>query len=402
MSRLVSQPCSAQQRRVTSYQTQNAQPVKVTIALNIPAPLSFLKKQYTSATAHIFSEYLLRSRRRRAAAAEMSWDLLDERSEAELHKVRLLNVEEKPFKRVTKRVAVATSLISKITKNEEQREAAVASTGQLQEDLALDFAAFNSSIARLQFLHDANHRERARYEDDKKRILEECQAVRERNAELREQLEGARATLAQRKKFDELAEKITSNRLLRPREDQLTNLDKLEEECRELERESETYTETWKERREQFNRIMDEGTLLRRQIRDEKEEVDRREGMNEGTEDDVVPTPRNELNGSATPRPDGEEAAKGEEDSTTSRPATATGTPAGDHLQVPSAANGGTSKQGSAVGSTAGSPIPNEEEDEGEVSGEDVEMDGGDSAGQSVSIMLQTPEPENEKMEVDG
>ncbi|OAQ99833.1 hypothetical protein LLEC1_01888 [Akanthomyces lecanii] len=201
-----------------------------------------------------------------------SWNLLDERSETELHKARLLNVEEKPFKRITKRLGTVSSIVSKVTNSKEQSATAASNTQQLQEDLTLDFAAFDSSIARLQFLHDANERERARYDDDKQRILSECQAVRVKNAELREQLEGARETLAQRKQFDELADRITSNRLLRPREDQLANLAKLEEECRELERESETYTETWRERRDQFMRIMDEGTRLRRQIRDEKEE----------------------------------------------------------------------------------------------------------------------------------
>ncbi len=331
-----------------------------------------------------------------------SWNLLDERSETELHKARLLNVEEKPFKRITKRLGAVSSIVAKITDNEDQSAAVASNTQQLQEDLTLDFAAFDSSIARLQFLHDANERERARYDDDKQRILGECQAVREKNAELRDQLEGARETLAQRKQFDELADRITSNRLLRPREDQLANLAKLEEECRELERESETYTETWRERRDQFNRIMDEGMLLRRQIRDEKEEVDRREGMNEGTDEYAAPTPRPELNGSATPLPDGDappppkdddggEGAKTAEEEDGSAP-----TPAGDHLQVPGVASGRASKNASV----AATPKPEQEEidreddeDDGEVSGEDVEMEGHESGN--------SPEAETEKMEVD-
>ncbi|OAA73229.1 Tho complex subunit 7/Mft1p [Cordyceps fumosorosea ARSEF 2679] len=331
-----------------------------------------------------------------------SWDLLDERSETELHKARLLNVEEKPFKRITKRVSAVSSLISKLPDNEAPSDGTLRSTEQLQEDLTLDFAAFDSSIARLQFLHDANARERARYDGDKQRILDECQAVRDRNGQLREQLEGARATLAQRKKFDELADKITSNRLLRPREDQLANLAKLEEECRELERESETYTETWRERRDQFNRIMDEGMLLRRQIRDEKEEVDRREGMNEGTEDDgalPAPTPRPEMQGSATPRPDGADAGLQKEE----EEGGAAVTPAGDHLQVPGVSSGRASKAASAAGSVAATPKPEQEEmdheddngeEDGEVSGNEMDTDEAHEASSSS-------EPETEKMEVD-
>ncbi|RCI14511.1 hypothetical protein L249_6858 [Ophiocordyceps polyrhachis-furcata BCC 54312] len=252
-----------------------------------------------------------------------SWNLLDERSESELHKTRLLNVEEKPLKRITKRLAAISSAVSRArgvldpsSSSEQNRgssatatatatapapAAAAAAAGDgggvengpgpgensLLIDLTHDFAAFDSSIARFQFLYDASRRERERYGADQQRILTECEAVRANNSRLREQLEAARATLAQRNKFDELAERITSNRLLRPRDDQRVNLAKLEEECRELERESETYRGTWKERRDQFNRIMEEGMMLRRLIRDEKEEVDRREGMNEEADDEA-------------------------------------------------------------------------------------------------------------------
>ncbi|PFH60192.1 hypothetical protein XA68_11321 [Ophiocordyceps unilateralis] len=225
-----------------------------------------------------------------------SWDLLDDRNESELHKTRLLNVEEKPLKRITKRLATISSAVSRArgalepaspSQNGGEGDDDGEGDNSLLVDLTHDFAAFDSSIARFQFLHDASRRERDRYAADQERILAECQAVRVNNGRLREQLDAARATLARRQKFDELAERITSNRLLRPREDQRVNLAKLEEECRELERESEAYSVTWKERRDQFNRIMEEGMMLRRLIRDEKEEVDRREGMNEDGDDDV-------------------------------------------------------------------------------------------------------------------
>lgn len=336
-----------------------------------------------------------------------SWNLLDIESELELHKTRLLNVEEKPFKRITKRLTAISSAVSHATNaangDAENGDGATTSTAQLQDDLTLDFAAFDSNIARLQFLHNANEQERLRYEADKQRIMEECQTVRDKNSELREHLEEARATLAQRKKFDELADKITSNRLLRPREDQIANLAKLEEECKELERESETYSATWKERRDQFNRIMDEGMLLRRQIRDEKEEVDRREGMNEGTEDDVeveraAPTPRNEASGNATPRPDGGdkdeegEGKDGEDDGEGGgAKKSATGTPAPDTLQVPSNSRGSRSKSGSRQVS----PTPSREDGEG---GEDVDMETGEANGEGSG---ESEEEEEEKMEVD-
>ena len=100
------------------------------------------------------------------------------------------------------------------------------------------------------------------------------------------QLEEAQRTLALRKEYDDLAEKITSNRLLRPREDQHANLAKLNAEIADLERESQEYAHTWTERRQQFGRIIEEGMQLRRLIRDEKEEVERREGMEEREDGD--------------------------------------------------------------------------------------------------------------------
>lgn len=258
-----------------------------------------------------------------------SWDLLDEKEENELHKARLLNVEEKPFKRVTKRLnTLHASVISRArqtvtpppeSNGQDDQDASnrTASTGesfladvaQLKEDITLDFAAFDSSIARLQFLMTANEKERQRYATERERIIKTSQAVRDNTANLRIQLDQARATLEQRKKFDELADKITSNPSLRARSEQATNLAKLEEEIAELEAEAKNYGITWQERRDQFARIMEESMRLRRLIRDEKEEVERREGMGgdegDGGDAEAGQTPRPGIaSGSNTPRPE--------------------------------------------------------------------------------------------------
>lgn len=174
-----------------------------------------------------------------------------------------------------------------------------------REDVKLDFASFEGSIARIQFLLTSNQRERERYAAEKLRIMSTMQAVRENTAELRVQLEEAQRLLALRKTYDELAEKITSNRLLKPREDQQANLQKLQAEIADLENESKEYAKTWAERREQFGRIVEEGMQLRRLIRDEKEEVERREGMQEGEdgEDGDVPS-KGKSSEANTPRPE--------------------------------------------------------------------------------------------------
>jgi hypothetical protein len=298
-----------------------------------------------------------------------SFQMLEQREEDELHKSRLLNVEEKPFKRITKRLLTPGSLISTPSKlptppPDSSEEASTDPESdqlkllderrQFREDVVLDFAAFDSSIARIQFLRNSNEKERERYRADKELILATAQAVRDSTVQLRVQLEEAKATLEQRKKFDKLAEKITLNKLLRPREDQEINLRKLEEECRELERESQAYGETWKERREQFGKIVEEGMQLRRLIRDEKEEVERREGMDGGEEDGEVgegsrggQTPKHSSqSGNATPRPDGrnESPSRG--------------------LKPRPAASGSLSRSGSRSGSRVPSPAPSERQRE--------------------------------------
>ncbi|KKA30435.1 hypothetical protein TD95_005219 [Thielaviopsis punctulata] len=241
-----------------------------------------------------------------------TWGVMEDRSEQELHKNRLLNVEERPFKRVTKRLQTLSTLWpTQSTPNKLPHQRCLLQV--LKEDLTIDFSIFNASLSRLQFLFDANIKERARYEADKQRILDECQAVRDQNASLRDDLAAARATLLKRKRFDDLADKITNSRLLRPRDDQRISLKKLEEECAELERERQTYAETWRERRDQFNRIMEEGMLLRAQIRDEADEVDRRQGMNEDEEEAdtaavtaVANTPRPVASRASTPQTKGD------------------------------------------------------------------------------------------------
>lgn len=230
----------------------------------------------------------------------------------------MLNVEEKPFKRITKRLLAPQSLISApptlpptpppdtsaadeaAAAYEAEKQQRLDERRQWREDTLLDFAAFESSIIRIQFLLISNIKERERYAAEKLKIQATAQAVREKTAELRMQLEEAQRKLALRKEYDDLAEKITSKPTLRSREDQHTNLTKLNAEIADLERESQEYAQTWSERRQQFGRIIEEGMQLRRLIRDEKEEVERREGMEE--REDGEDDQRERSSGGATPR----------------------------------------------------------------------------------------------------
>ncbi|KAI0404856.1 Tho complex subunit 7-domain-containing protein [Xylaria palmicola] len=334
--------------------------------------------------------------------ATSHFGLLDEREETELHKTRLLAVEERPFKRLTKRL-VAPGAFTNPSKlptpppdnsHGDAADAASAASPSnvditaLKEDIVLDFAAFDSAIARLQFLATANAAEREHYATARLRILSTMESVRDGNGQLRVRLEEARATLAQRRKFDELADKITGNRMLRTRAEQHVNLAKLAEECEELRRESEAYGDTWRERREQFERLVDEGRRLRALIRDEKEEVERREGMDSDAEDgEAVPTPGKGIaSGDATPHPENSAimSSKGEAGNSTPRPGSSTDerTPrpdspgaaavGGESLRPRPDVIGTFSRSGSLAPSvTAGSQQP---EDKGQENGEDIEM----------------------------
>ena len=164
----------------------------------------------------------------------------------------------------------------------EEKESA--ERAKFREEIQLDFATFEASIIRAQFLLNSNEQERERYAEEKIRIQAAAQDVVEDITRLRLQLEEARKQLALRKTYDQLAEQITSNKTLRPRAEQHANIEKLNHEIEELEHESRDYAQTWAERREQFAKIIGEAMELRRMIRDEKEEVERKEGM-EGRDD---------------------------------------------------------------------------------------------------------------------
>ncbi|KAI0147992.1 Tho complex subunit 7-domain-containing protein [Hypoxylon sp. NC0597] len=346
--------------------------------------------------------------------ATSNFGLLDEREENELHKSRLLNVEEKPFKRLTKRLVAPGAFTSpsklptpppdSVNDQEAAQPSSAPDVAALKEDIILDFEAFDAQILRLQLLGTANAQERERYAADRVRILETMESVREGNARLKAQLEEARATLAQRRKFDELADRITSNRMLRPRAEQIVNLAKLAEECEDLQRESETYGHTWRERREQFERLVEEGKRLRALIRDEKEEVERREGMDSDAEDgEAAATPGKSglVSGNATPRPESgavsTHSSKGEAGNATPRPHSPGGSVAASvvggvgGLKPRPGDVGSFSRAGSlAPSQRAGSSQPREEEPE---EGEDIEM--GESSTQQNIQQVDTPMAED-------
>ena len=198
-------------------------------------------------------------------------------------------MEERPFKNLTRKLLgpdtpyqqfLARPNISDQDDNdtshsnghaEDSQEQYLRDLQAFRESIIFQFTAFSSSIARLQFLRSANLQERERYASEKDKIEGTASEVRESTSQLRTQLDSARETLRIRKEYDVLADGVTKDARLRPRDEQGVAIEKLKAEIEELERERTELSQTWSDRREQMGRVVDESARLRRQIRNEKE-----------------------------------------------------------------------------------------------------------------------------------
>jgi len=248
--------------------------------------------------------------------------LLPQAEEEALHFERLLGVEERPFQRLKNRLLSGDTMIRKfpghlptpppdatgdaessIPSYEERVAKSDSERVQWRDDLLLDFESFESFLIRIQMLKDANDRERQRYAAEKSKILETAQAVKQNTAELRVQLAEAQRMMSLRKEYDSLADKITNSRMLKPRDEQAINIEKLNTEIAELEAEGREFGNLWAERWTQFNTIVEEGRTMLRVIRGEKEEDDDEEGGEE-KEDGEASTQKEEDSAAGTPRPE--------------------------------------------------------------------------------------------------
>jgi hypothetical protein len=264
-----------------------------------------------------------------------NYTILSQPSEDALHPTRLLGIEERPFQRVTKRLLDRDSLLRQTQKQlpspppegeegeVEDQEDAFATREKFREEVLLDFAALESSITRIQLIQTSNARERERYAAEKAKILATAQAVRENTVLLREQLGEAQKVLELRKGYDALAAKILEDKKLKSRDECRGDIAGLEKEIEELEQEGGEIEGLWVGRREQFERIVVEGEVMRRVVKgikepEEGEGGEEDEAMEEGDGDgekddrsrmgtpglDDGRTPRHE-SGGRTPMPEG-------------------------------------------------------------------------------------------------
>lgn len=246
--------------------------------------------------------------------------LLSQVEEDELHAKRLLNIEEKSYKRVQKRLLAPTNPIqtylrrsiptSSPSDENATSDADIDETTQdtteilngshghdsPQEDTETylkqlttfthqtlhDFSALKTSLARLQFLLNSNAAERERYTSQTTTITSQHSQITSETSDLRTRLEEARNSLEQRKAYDELAKKVlyTNGRdgaRSKTREELGSESERLRNEIEELEREGEELKGQWKERREALSKVTVETERLRRVVRGEPEVVEREE-----------------------------------------------------------------------------------------------------------------------------
>ncbi|KAK6434359.1 hypothetical protein LTR95_009457 [Oleoguttula sp. CCFEE 5521] len=165
-----------------------------------------------------------------------NYGFLPPAEEDALHASRLLAIEERPFQRVTRRLLDRDSLLRTVPaqlpspppEGEDQDE--IVSDQNISdndaqrrqtflEEVLLDFANLESSITRIQLIHDSNKRERDRYAEAKQKIEKVSRKVRESTLELRTSLVEAQKVLQLRKGYDELALKVLADKKLKSREE---------------------------------------------------------------------------------------------------------------------------------------------------------------------------------------
>lgn len=343
------------------------------------------------------------------------WELLSQADEDALHNVsRLLAVEARPYIHAANRIlkndffdnARPRQLPSPPPDGTAAEEAAAAvateRAQQLQnietwrKDIMNELSLLDFAILRAEFTTNSNHVERERYAVEKTGIEQKQEDVKKTIEELRIQLVNAKETLGVRKTYDELTEKITSSKMLKPRDEQAVAHAKLDEEIAELEHEVQSAKDTWSERRTQFGRIEQEAREMLRMIKDEKEEAERKEGMmKDGDEDGEGEgsTSRGDISHAGTPRPDGSmtplHQSQGGEGSSTLR------VPPHDRLRplsrepsaAPSIARSGVAEDTEMAEFGAHTGDANDDESSGIEEGEDLEDGEDDGEDRSASKM---------------
>ncbi|KAK6358672.1 hypothetical protein TWF730_007995 [Orbilia blumenaviensis] len=171
-----------------------------------------------------------------------------------------------------------------------QQEKVEAAADKLVEDILLDFAPLEEALMRLQLLTAANRKEVARYEQKKMQIEQASQKARSEMIELNASLSEAQQLKQHKLEYDVIATEITSSpNSQKTRQAQYDSINRLNAEIDALEREKADYGKVWAARRGQFGAIVDALMGMQAQIQEDKEEQERREGLDEDEDDGDKP-----------------------------------------------------------------------------------------------------------------
>ncbi|KAK6544154.1 hypothetical protein TWF694_000861 [Orbilia ellipsospora] len=182
-------------------------------------------------------------------------------------------------------------------------------TERLVEEILLDFAPLEEALMRIQLLTAANRQEVARYEQKKMQIEEASEKARNEMVELNSSLSEAHQLKQHKLEYDVIATEITSSpNSQKTRQAQYDSINRLNSEIEALEREKAEYGKVWAARRAQFGAIVEALMGMQAQIQEDKEEQERREGLDDDEDEGEKPAESGEKDGA---KAEGSNAATG-------------------------------------------------------------------------------------------
>ncbi|KAK9477602.1 hypothetical protein V1514DRAFT_108418 [Lipomyces japonicus] len=187
-----------------------------------------------------------------------------------------ITINEANFRRIAKHVQKIPSLV--YTDNDQISN----SLKDFQDELAV----YENQITKSQLQKNVAEQELGSYESQKVHINETREQNIKVTSNLERELEQARIRRTHLEEYDQFAKNLKKEKL-ESRQVQLEAIEGLENDIRDLEVQKEEFAKVWLSRRDQFQAIVEALQGMQRQIREEKEEQDRIEGMDETEEGEI-------------------------------------------------------------------------------------------------------------------
>ncbi|RPA79385.1 hypothetical protein BJ508DRAFT_328458 [Ascobolus immersus RN42] len=221
----------------------------------------------------------------------------------DLVRSRVLPTEDKYVKRINRNVLKVEKLVNwTLTSPRPERPPGFAdkdsgakidpeedlTVAMLKDLVDMDHDLFATSLLKIQIANDMNASEVERYEQEKVKIVQDEQIARDTIAKQRDELLAAQQEKENRLEYDAIAMEIFNSKSLKPRDEQAQAIARLNAEIEELEKERDSDIKLWETRRDHFSQITNLLDGMVDEIKREKEEQERREGMDEEEEGEEV------------------------------------------------------------------------------------------------------------------